>query len=136
MQLIPKIIELNKIGSSSLGYITFYENVTKNFFDIKRVYWTYYTPEDVERGGHAHKNLEQIIFALSGKIEFNFINRLGENLNVILDKPNIGIYIPPLIWRDIKFSHNAVLLCLASDFYNESDYIRKFDDFEKIINNK
>lgn len=136
MQIRPKIIELNKIGSSSLGYITFYENVSRNFFDVKRVYWTYYTPEDVERGGHAHKKLEQIIFALSGKIEFNFINRLGENLNIILDKPNIGIYIPPLIWRDIKFSHNAVLLCLASDFFDEKDYIRKFDEFEKIINNK
>ena len=127
----PQIINLDKIGSSQLGYITIAEEQKNIPFDIKRVYWTYYTPQDVVRGGHAHKVLEQVIFAVSGTITFNTEDQHGNKETFILDHPSKGLYIPNLIWRDIHFTHNAVLLCLASDFYEEDDYFRDFDEFKK-----
>ena len=129
MKKQPHIIEFPKIGNSSLGYITVSESNENVPFDIKRVYWTYFTPQDVLRGGHSHYNLEQIIFAVSGTIEFNTENIYGEKLTFLLDTPSKGLFIPKMIWRNIKFSHNAVLLCLASEKYDEADYIRNYEDF-------
>ncbi|MBL7880643.1 MAG: WxcM-like domain-containing protein [Chryseobacterium gambrini] len=126
----PHIIHFSKIGSQDLGYITVAEEQKNVPFEIKRVYWTYYTPQDVIRGGHAHKELQQIIFAVSGTIEFNTLDMEGNNETFILDTPSKGLYIPKLIWRDIKFSHSAVLLCLASELYDEKDYFRDFDEFK------
>ncbi|WP_172282345.1 sugar 3,4-ketoisomerase [Chryseobacterium sp. LAM-KRS1] len=127
---IPHIINFSKIGSQDLGYITVAETQKDTPFEIKRVYWTYYTPQDVIRGGHAHKELQQVIFATSGIIEFNTLDLQGNRENFILDSPSKGLYIPKLIWRDIKFSHNAVLLCLASELYDEKDYFRDFEEFK------
>lgn len=126
----PQYFSLDKIGNSSLGYITVAESLKNMPFEIKRVYWTYYTPQDVTRGGHAHRKLEQLIFAVSGRIEFNTINLEGMEETFILDSPSKGLYLPRLIWRDIKFSHSAVLLCLASELYDESDYFRNYHDFK------
>lgn len=126
----PQYFSLDKIGNSSLGYITVAESLKNIPFEIKRVYWTYYTPQDVTRGGHAHRKLEQLIFAVSGRIEFNTINLEGIKETFILDSPSKGLYLPRLIWRDIKFSHSAVLLCLASELYDESDYFRNYQDFK------
>lgn len=126
----PRIIDFPKIGSQDLGYITVAEEQKNTPFEIKRVYWTYYTPQDIIRGGHAHKKLQQIIFAVSGTIEFNTLDLNGKTQNFILDTPSKGLYIPKLIWRDIKFSHSAVLLCLASELYEEDDYFRDFEEFK------
>lgn len=127
----PKIIRFPAIGSSTLGFITVAEQQLNVPFDIKRVYWTYYTPNNVIRGGHAHKNLEQLIFAVAGSIEFVTQDVYGNKIEFVLDNPHIGLYIPRLIWREIKFSHSAVLLCLASDLYSEDDYIREYSEFIK-----
>jgi dTDP-4-dehydrorhamnose 3,5-epimerase-like enzyme len=126
---LPQLIDLGKVGDSSLGYLTFAEDLP---FKIVRTYWTYYAPHEVIRGHHAHRELHQLIVALSGTIEFNIENAKREEFSFILDQPNIGLYIPPLCWRTIKFSHNAVLLCLASMKYSEDDYIRSYEDFKKI----
>lgn len=127
----PKLIEFPKIGDPKLGYISIAEHGVNIDFNIKRVYWTYYTPNDVIRGGHAHRELEQLIFALSGNIEFNTEDLYGNKQKFILNRPNLGLYLPKLIWRDIVFSHNAVLLCLASEIYKEEDYFRDYEDFKK-----
>lgn len=132
MNKIPKLINFNKIGSPSLGYISVAENVDNIPFEVKRVYWTYYTPQDVTRGGHAHHDLEQVIVAVSGTITFTTEDLKGNKEEFILDSPDKGLYIPKLIWRDIKFSHNAVLLCMASEKYLESDYIRDYKTFCEI----
>ncbi|CAM2918923.1 WxcM-like domain-containing protein [Chryseobacterium flavum] len=126
----PHIITFDKIGSSELGYITIAEARKNIPFDIQRVYWTYYTPQDVTRGGHAHKKLQQVIFAVSGIITFNTEDKEGNKETFILDHPTKGLFIPELIWRDIQFSHNAVLLCLASELYDENDYFRDFEEFK------
>ena len=125
----PHIIQFNKIGSPNLGYISVGENLENIPFEIKRVYWTYYTPQDVTRGGHAHYDLEQVIVAVSGTITFTTEDLKGNKREFILDSPDKGLYIPKMIWRDIKFSHNAVLLCMASEKYIESDYIRDYKTF-------
>jgi len=127
----PELISFGKVGDSKLGYISIAESLP---FEIKRVYWTYYAPHDVIRGQHAHKNLYQLIIAISGIIEFKIENRNGEHFNFKLDQPNLGLFIPPLCWREMKFSHNAVLLCLASLDYSEKDYIRGYEDFKNIKN--
>ncbi|UZT96672.1 FdtA/QdtA family cupin domain-containing protein [Chryseobacterium fluminis] len=131
---IPQYFNLDRIGNSSLGFITVAESLKNIPFDIKRVYWTYYTPQDVIRGGHAHKNLKQIIVAVSGIIEFNTEDKTNNKEVFTLDNPSKGLYLPELVWRDIKFSHNAVLLCLASEPYTEDDYIREYNEFKSIIN--
>lgn len=129
---LPKYIDFNSVGDPSLGFITIAETQKNVPFEIKRVYWTYHTPNNVIRGGHAHKELHQLIFAVSGKITFNTETINGEKKEFILDDPKIGLYLPPMVWRDIQFSHNAVLLCLASLEYSELDYIRNYNEFKEI----
>ena len=128
----PQIIKFSKIGSPNLGYISVAENSDNIPFEVKRVYWTYYTPQDVTRGGHAHYDLAQVIVAVSGTITFTTEDLKGNKREFILDSPDKGLYIPKMIWRDIKFSHNAVLLCMASEKYLESDYIRDYKTFFEI----
>lgn len=130
----PEIITLNKIGSPNLGYISVAENEENIPFKIEKVYWTYYTPQDVTRGGHAHVDLQQVIVAVSGIITFYTEDLQGKKMEFVLDSPEKALYIPQKIWRDIKFSHNAVLLCLASEKYTEEDYIRDYADFLKLKN--
>ncbi len=130
MEQAPHFIYCEKIGTSNLGYISVAEAQQNIPFEIKRAYWTYYTPQDVVRGGHAHKELEQVIFAVSGTITFNTENKDGKKETFVLDHPSKGLYLPKLIWRDIHFTHNAVLLCLASGHYKEADYFRSFQEFK------
>lgn len=126
---LPQIIDLGKVGNSALGYLTIAEDLP---FEIVRAYWTYYAPHEVVRGHHAHLELHQLIVAMSGSIEFDIENIKEEKFSFRLDQPDLGLYIPPLCWRTIKFSHNAVLLCLTSMKYSEDDYIRSYEDFKKI----
>lgn len=129
----PRLIEFPKLGSPALGYITVGQNSQLPFV-VQRVYWTYFTPDSVVRGHHAHHDLEQLIFAISGRIEFMLEGVDGHCETFVLDSPNVGLYIPRLYWRTIKFSHNAVLLCLASLEYSEDEYIRDYEEFKALGN--
>ena len=124
----PFIIQFPKIGNSSLGYISLAEKENLPFIP-KRIYWTYFTPEDVERGGPSHNDLQQILVSVAGKIVVNIELKNGEKNEFILDSPSIGLFIPKMCWRTMKYSHNAVQMCIASNEYTESDYIRKYEDF-------
>ena len=128
---VPQLIGFSKIGSPDLGYITVAQNSSLPF-EVARVYWTYYTPDSVIRGHHAHYALEQVIFATSGRIEFELEGMDGVKLSFLLESPHIGLYIPRLYWRTIKFSHNAVLMCLASMEHEEADYIRDYQTFKNL----
>ena len=130
--LSPCLIEFKSIGSSELGYITAVQHPDDLPFVIKRVYWTYFTPHNVERGNHAHQHLHQVIIAVSGIIKFSVEGCNGSKTEFVLDNPNTGLYLPPMHWRTIHFSHNAVLLCLASAEYSEEDYIRTYQEFTKL----
>jgi hypothetical protein len=124
----PFIIQFPKIGNSSLGYISLAEKENLPFVP-KRIYWTYFTPEDVERGGHSHNDLQQILVSVAGKIIVNIELKNGDKNEFILDSPSIGLFIPKMSWRTMKYSHSAVQMCIASNEYTESDYIRRYEDF-------
>ena len=124
----PLIIEFPKIGKSSLGYISIAEKETLPLIP-KRIYWTYFTPEDVERGGHSHYDLQQILVAVAGQITINTELQNGEKETFVLNSPNYGLYIPKKCWRTMKYTHNAVQMCIASNEYDEKDYIREYQLF-------
>ena len=123
------IVELPKIHNIA-GNITAVENQINAPFDIKRVYYLYDVPGGEDRGGHAHKELQQFIIAVSGA--FDVLIDDGINKKIIhLDRPYIGLHIVPGIWRELlNFSSGAVCLVLASHGYDEEDYIREYDDFK------
>lgn len=125
----PYIIEFPKIGDSSLGYISVVENQKNIPFDIKRVFWAYYTPDNIARGRHAHHETEMILIAVSGKIIVTTEMPREKPEIFILENPNQGIYLPKLCWHTMQYSHNSVQLVLASSLYNEEDYIRNYNDF-------
>ena len=126
----PNIIELNSIGSPELGYITVGEQLKDVPFEIKRTYWTYFTPHNVKRGQHAHRQLDQLIVSVCGSLKMELETIDGKTFEFILDTPNKGLLLHSYTWRKMTFSHNAVLLCLASELYRESDYIREYSEFE------
>ena len=128
--LVPYIIEFPKIGDRGLGYISVSEKATLPF-TVKRIYWTYFTPEDVTRGGHAHYELEQILLAVSGRVTVR-TEVMGTKLQFILEKPFLGLFLPKMCWHEMTYSHNAVQVCFASIEYSEDDYIRRYDDFKRL----
>lgn len=131
----PYIINFPKIGSSDLGYISVAEKENLPF-EVKRIYWTYFTPESVNRGGHAHYQLEQILVAVAGKIIVT-IEVPGEKSNqFILDTPYCGIYVPKFCWHVMQYSHNAVQMCIANKVYEEIDYIRDYNVFKNLNKNE
>jgi dTDP-4-dehydrorhamnose 3,5-epimerase-like enzyme len=102
-------------------------------FEIKRVYYIFNTQTGVSRGFHAHKKLQQMAICLKGSCRFIMDNGLTKE-NVILDSPNQGIFIDAMEWHEMHdFSDDCILLVLASGFYDEADYIRKYDMFLNIV---
>lgn len=125
-----RLIELPKIGDPR-GLLTFIEGKNHIPFEIKRVYYLYEVPEIASRGGHAHKALEQLIIAINGSFDIN-LNDGNKSKSFKLSAGNIGLYIPPMIWRDIDhFIPGTVCLVLASQPYDEFDYYRNIDEFSK-----
>jgi dTDP-4-dehydrorhamnose 3,5-epimerase-like enzyme len=122
-----KLISLPKIEDPR-GNLSVIENQIIPF-EIKRVYYLYDVPSGAERGGHSHKLQQELLIALSGS--FDVILNDGKNSKkVTLNKPNEGLLIANGIWRELKnFSSGAVCLVIASDVFEEEDYIRDFDEF-------
>lgn len=101
-------------------------------FDIKRVYYIFATQKDVARGFHAHKNLKQIVVCVTGKCRM-VLDDSKVRQEIWLDSPTKGLLISDLVWREMHdFSQDCVLLVLASEHYDESDYIRDYEDFIKM----
>lgn len=122
------LIELDK-HHSELGNISIVENNTEIPFDVKRIYYLYDIPGGEERGGHAHKELQQLMIAVGGS--FDVILGDGKAKRTItLNRPYQGLLIVPGIWREIvNFSSGATCLVLASEKYDERDYIRDYSEF-------
>lgn len=98
-------------------------------FEMKRVYYLYDIPSGGRRGGHSHKNCQELLIALSGSFDV-IVNDGKEQKTVTLNKPNVGLLIPNGIWRELEnFSSGSVCLVLASDVFEEADYIRNFEDY-------
>ena len=111
------------------GDLTFVEGANHIPFQIARVYYLYNVPVDAERGGHAHRDLEQVVFALSGSFRIRVDDGTTQSEHWLRD-PRKGLYISKMIWREMdSFSQGAVCMVLASRRYDEADYFRNYDDF-------
>lgn len=123
-----RIIELPKI-SDPRGNLSFIEGNNHIPFEIKRVYYLYDIPGGETRGGHAHKNLQQLIISMSGSFDV-VIDDGFEKKVISLNRSYQGLYLPSMMWRDlVNFSSGAVCMVLASDYYDETDYYRNYDEF-------
>ena len=126
------IFEINSFFDKR-GALSILQNGEDVPFKIKRIYYLYQTKKDCIRGIHAHKKLEQILVAFKGKFEITLHDGSRKKL-VTLDKPNVGLYVCPMIWREVKpLSDDGICVVLASRKYEEEDYIHNFDDFLKQI---
>ena len=127
-----RIIDIRKY-TDSRGYLSVIEGGMDIPFEIKRIYYLYMVPE-AARGAHAHKELQQLLVATSGSVDIT-LDDGQEKKTFHLDRPWKGLLVVPGLWRDLdNFSGGTVLMCLASERYDEGDYIRDYDAFLKYKN--
>ncbi|MBM7037719.1 sugar 3,4-ketoisomerase [Vibrio ulleungensis] len=131
MQQLINLIDFTIMGDDRGSLIAIEAN--KNIpFEVKRVYYIFDTQSGVSRGFHAHYNLEQLAICLKGSVTF-IIDDGTNKEQVVLDSPNVGLHIKGLKWREMHdFSEDCILMVIASDLYDEADYIRDYDEFVKI----
>ena len=133
MSLI-KTINFQPLGDER-GSLVALEGSKSVPFDIKRVYYIFGTKEGVSRGFHAHRNLKQVAVCVTGSCRFVLDNG-KQREEIVLDKSTIGLLINDLTWREMyDFSPDCVLMVLANEHYDESDYIRDYQEFLKAVNN-
>ncbi|MFL9482444.1 sugar 3,4-ketoisomerase [Chitinophagaceae bacterium LWZ2-11] len=130
-----KLISLPKILDDR-GNLSFFENNNQIPFDIKRTYWIYDVPGGEIRGGHAFKNQQEVIIALSGS--FDVVLNDGKDEKIFsLNRSYYGLYIPQMIWRKLEnFSTNSLALIVSDQFFSEEDYIRDFKTFSNITSHE
>ena len=103
-------------------------------FSIQRVFYIYGSDPDIVRGQHANRNSEFVLITVAGRSKVKVMDGLGNEVVFSLNRPRTGVYIPTMVWKEMyDFSPDAVLLCLASEHYDETEYIRDFDEFEAEI---
>ncbi len=129
MSKAPFLVHFSKIGKPLEGFISVCENSNHIPFDVKRVFWTYFTPDNITRGGHAHYDTEMVLIAVAGKIIVNTEMPGGKKESFVLDNPNTGVYLPRLCWHTMQYSHSSVQMVLTNTLYTETDYIRSYNDF-------
>lgn len=130
---LVKLIELNQFGDDR-GQLVVVESSRSIPFDIKRTYYLTNTKSDFPRGFHAHKKLEQVAVCVTGKCRMVLDNG-EEKTDVWLNAPNKAIRIEPMVWHEMHdFSDDCVLLVFASDYFDEADYIRSYDEFKELLN--
>ncbi len=123
-----RLIELPTVPDPR-GKLSIVESERQIPFEIKRFYYLYDVPAGATRGGHAHRTLEQFVVGMSGSFDVRLSDG-SEDVHVTLRQPNVGLYIPSMIWRDmVNFSYGSVCAVLASDFYDEPDYYRDYEAF-------
>lgn len=123
-----KIVALPKI-SDVRGNLTFVEGDVHVPFRIERIYYLYDVPGGAERGGHAHKQLQELIIAISGSFDV-LLDDGHEKVRVHLNRPYTGLYVRPMIWRELdNFSSGSVCMVIASNRYDEADYYRDYTRF-------
>ena len=129
-----KLMNLKVMGDER-GKLVALESNRNIPFEIKRVYYIFDTLPEQVRGKHAHKNLEQLIVAIDGACEF-VLDDGKERKSIWLNRPDVGLYIGKNIWREMRnFSYGCKLMVIASEYYEEKEYIRDYDEFLKEVNN-
>lgn len=127
-----KIVNFPKVNDVR-GNLSFIEQNNQVPFEIRRVYYLYDVPVGATRGGHAHRELQQMIIALSGSFDVVLDDGYRKR-SFFLNRPHYGLYVPPRIWRELEnFSSNSVALSIVSEIYKESDYVREYDTFKRLV---
>lgn len=130
----PKKLNINTVNHADLGSLSVVDFKSVLPFDIKRCFYVYDIKKGTIRGEHAHYELKQFIWCVKGKLKISAISIEKKSYEFILDKPNQGIYIPNLTWANqLTLSDECIYIIAASDYYKESDYIRNWGDFQKVI---
>jgi dTDP-4-dehydrorhamnose 3,5-epimerase-like enzyme len=132
MMSLIKTINFELLGDKRGSLISLEQN--KNIpFDIKRIYYIFDTQQEVSRGFHAHRNLQQVAICVKGSCRFTLDDGQTRE-SILMDSPSVGLYIDNHKWREMDdFSEDCVLIVLASDYYEEADYIRDYDKFLKEV---
>lgn len=129
MDMIGKVIELPKIVDPR-GNLTVAEQMKNVPFDVARVYWTYDVPAGERRGGHAHRTCQEVIIAVSGSFDVMLDDGKGNTETYHMNHPWQGLYVGTNVWRTLEdFSSGAVCLVLASELFDEDEYIYEYDEF-------
>lgn len=126
------LLRFPKFGSEREGYLSVAESDRNCPFPLRRTYWVYGCPEGQQRGGHAHRDVHQILICVAGEVEVILSDGVNQK-RFILNDPTLGLYQKPLIWGDLIHRKQSVLLVLASDYYSEAEYIRNYEDFLDIV---
>ena len=131
-----KIIDIKSIPTENKGNWPFFEGNRDIEFDIRRIFYISGVPKGVWRGGHAHKKLKQMLFCPYGKILIKISNGIEEE-NIMLDTPTKAIVIAEPLWGDMYWEIDSSVLCVAaSDYYDEKDYIRDYEEYLKYISSR
>jgi WxcM-like, C-terminal len=127
-----RILELPRVQDPR-GNLTFIEGGDHVPFEIRRVYYLYDVPGGAERGGHAHRELEQFVIAMSGSFDVVLKDGVTER-RIHLNRSYYGLYISPMVWRELdNFSSGSVCLVLASQHFDESDYYRDYEEYLRVV---
>lgn len=122
---IPEIVD-------ERGSLCFLEGLKHIPFEVKRVFWTTKVPKGKDRGGHAHQTNAEVVFAISGSVKIKTDDG-KEQLEFVLDKPNVGLVIPPNVWADLTdFKEDTVLVVMASEEYSKIGYIHNYQEFKQM----
>lgn len=127
------MINIRTIRTDGMGELSFFEGMKDIPFEIKRVYFITKVRQGIQRGGHAHKNLKQLLFCPYGSIVIKLDNGY-EKRNVVLDSPEKGLIVENNVWRDMIWKQDDSVLCVAANsYYEPDDYIRDYGAFIEMI---
>ena len=134
MDKTVKMLDFPQKGDER-GHLVIVEGMKDIPFDIKRIFYIYGSEPTVIRGRHANKRSQFILINVAGRSKIKVSDGKGNEAVFSLNRPHTGIYLPPLIWKDMyDFSDDSVLLCLASEYYDADEYIRNYEEFVRIVN--
>ena len=133
-QMKYEIKQIRTVNTPGKGSLSFFESGRDVPFEIKRMYFIHQVPTGVQRGGHAHRRLCQLLFCPYGSIEIVLDDGVAEE-RILLDDPSKGLLVGNLVWRDMIWrKDDSILAVAASNYYDESDYIREYKDFLDELN--
>ena len=127
-----KLLQFDEYGDDR-GRLVVVESGIDIPFEIKRVFYIYGSDPDVVRGSHANRRSEFVLINVAGTSKVRVVDRSGNEMVISLNRPHTGIYLPVMVWKDMyEFSRDSVLLVLSSEHYDPDEYIRDFDEFQKV----
>lgn len=130
----PHMLEFSQNGDSR-GHLVVVEGQKDIPFDIKRIFYIYGSDQTVVRGQHANCKTQFVLINVAGSCKVKVCDGKGNEAVFLLNRPHTGIYLPRMVWKEMyDFSKDSVLLCLASEHYDASEYIRKYDEYLRIVN--